>query len=96
MDGKRALVLGASGQDGPWVAQELHDAGYGVYGTYLTTKPDSDVRTTLRRMVGSDAPASVEAITNLRKVLNARPDSVLRVVPLGRRIDPKSTEVRQT
>ena len=38
---KRALVLGASGQDGPWVAQELHDAGYVVHGTYLTTEPDS-------------------------------------------------------
>ena len=35
----RALIFGVSGQDGPWVARDLGDAGYQVFGTHLTQLP---------------------------------------------------------
>lgn len=41
----RALIFGVSGQDGPWVARGLIDAGYEVFGTHLTQSPPHGVVT---------------------------------------------------
>lgn len=70
---------------------------YSKAAVELTTRPEAEVRSATRKMssAATNADALVAPVATLRTTLAARPDTVQRVVPLGRRIVTPGT-TRQT